>query len=240
MKARWIAAMGIGLWFCWPALADTITLAGGGRIEGIITKLEAGKVYINVSGGQAGAREIELREITSVNFDTPHLTAESAKVPLEHFMKDLDAQEMVRMSRDMNQARQEARAELDKIKVNWAARQPVDKDQVARWNAAKESFRAPFARYRETVGEMYLHVLARIDDYNKLAREADQVYIGVKGLFNVGSGLVPADLGERTVKQSVPKSWYDQIYFNGYNRGYKEGADFERLNRVPQACEERR
>lgn len=209
-------------------------------MEGIITKLEGGKVFINLSGDNAGVREIELREIASVNFDTPHLTPGAAKVPLEHFMKDLDAQEIVRVSRDMNQARQDARAELGKIKTNWAARQPVEKDQIARWNAAKESFRAPFARYRETVGEMYLHVLARIDDYNKLARDADQVYIGVKGLFNVGSGLVPGDLGERTVKESVPKSWYDQIYFNGYNRGYKEGADYERLSRVPQACESAR
>ena len=50
-------------------------------------------------------------------------------------------------------------------------------------------------------------------------------------------GLVPGDVWERTVKESVPKNWYDRIYFDGYNRGYKEGTEFERLSRVPQACE---
>jgi hypothetical protein len=73
---------------------------------------------------------------------------------------------------------------------------------------------------------MYLHVLGQIDDYNKLAKEADQVH-----------GLVPGDVWERAVKDSVPKNWHDRIYFDGYNRGYNEGANFERLSRVPQACE---
>ena len=84
---------------------------------------------------------------------------------------------------------------------------------------------------------MYLHLLAQVDDYHKLLREAGQVYVGVKGLFNVGSPLVSAQMEERTVKESVPKNWYDQIYFDGYNRGYKEGSTFERLSRMPQACE---
>jgi hypothetical protein len=221
MKSRWMIGVGVGLSLCWPAFADTITLNAGGRVEGIITKLEAGKVFVEVAGG--AAREIELREIAAVNFDMPHLTAGSTKLPLDHFLKDLDAQEMVRISRDMNQARQDARAELEKIKAQWAYKQFGDKD---RWNAAKESFRAPLGRYRELVGDMYLHVLAQVDDYNKLAKAADQVH-----------GLVPGDAWERAVKESVPKNWYDRIFFDGYNRGYKEGTEFERLSRVPQACE---
>jgi hypothetical protein len=219
-SAGWGPGLVFGLLFAWPALADTITLRAGGRVEGIITKLEAGKVYIEVAGA---VREIELPAIAAVNFDTPHLTAGSTKVPLDHFLKNLDAQEMVRISQDMNQARQDARAELEKIKAQWAAKQYGDKN---RWNAAKESFRTPLGRYRELVGDMYLHVLGQIDDYNKLTKEADQVH-----------GLVPGDEWERAVKESVPKNWYDRIFFDGYNRGYKEGTEFERLSRVPQACE---
>ena len=237
MKSRWIA-LSVGLCLCGPVIADTITLlTGGGRIEGVITKLASGKVYMQVSGYAASAREIDLGEIESINFDTPHLIAGMAKLPLEHYLSDLDAQEMGRLSHEMNEARHDVHKELDQIKATWAVRQSVEKDQVSRWNATKETFNVPLSRYRGLVQDMYIHVLAQLDDYNKLVKEAEQVYVGVKGVFNIGSPLVPAGIEEHTVKESVPKSWYDRIYFDGYNRGYKEGSDFERLSRVPQTCE---
>ena len=38
-----------------------ITLADGGRVEGVITKLEGGKMYVRVSETPVGFREIRLR-----------------------------------------------------------------------------------------------------------------------------------------------------------------------------------
>jgi hypothetical protein len=238
MKSRLIVSLSVGIWVGLPAIADTIMLTNGGRVEGIITKMENGKVRIEVGGGSASqaaaaARDVDLRDIRSVDFNTPHLTEGTAKLPVEHFLKNLDAQEMVRLSRDINAAREESRKQLDQIKATWAVRQPVEKDEKRRWAAAKETFSVPFGRYRELVRDMYLHVLAQVDEYNRLAGDAEQVYVGVKGLFNVGSPLVPANLDQLTIKQTVPKNWYDAIFYEGYNRGYREGADFERLTRVP-------
>jgi alkanesulfonate monooxygenase SsuD/methylene tetrahydromethanopterin reductase-like flavin-dependent oxidoreductase (luciferase family) len=130
---------------------------------------------------------------------------------------------MFRFARDVEKARHDTRAELDRIKAAFGSRQAGDKD---RWNAAKESFTVPLSRYREVLGGMYKQVLAQIEDYNRLAKEADQF-----------RGLVPGDAWERAVKESVPENWYDRIYFDGYNRGYSEGTAFERLSRVPQVCE---
>lgn len=238
MRLEFIAALSLAVWLGPSLNADTVTLTSGGRIEGVIKKMEKGKVRIDVAGGSTAqdgnsVREVDLRDIVSVDFDTPHLTEGTSKLPLDHFLKNLDAQEMVRLSRDINVAREQSRRQLDQINATWAVRQPVEKDQARRWAAAKESFSAPFGRYRELVQDMYLHVLAQVDDYNSLAQDAQKIYVGVKGIFNVGSPLVPTNLDQLTIKQAVPKNWYDKIFYEGYNRGYREGADFERLSRVP-------
>ncbi|MEQ1949292.1 MAG: hypothetical protein ABL995_19015 [Bryobacteraceae bacterium] len=230
MKSRWMAVLGVAMFVGWPMAADTIMLQSGSRVEGVITKLEKGKVFIETS---AGPQEVDLTEVASVNFDTPHVVTGTAKLPAEHFLKDFDPQEMGRLGDEVKRMKAETRKQLGQIKTTWGARQPIDKDAMAKWSAAKESFSVPFSRYREAVQDMYFHVLNQIDEYNKVAHEAEQVYIGVKGPFNVGSPLVTAETGERTVKESVPKSWYDRIYFDGYNKGYKEGAEFERLTRIP-------
>jgi hypothetical protein len=230
MKLRWMAILGAAMFVGWPMAADTITLQSGNKMEGVITKLENGKVFIDTA---TGAQEVELTEIAGVNFDTPHLVQGTAKQPAAHFLGDFDAQEMMRLSDDAKRAKTAARKQLDQIKATWGAQQPIDKDATGKWAAAKEGFSVPFGRYREAVQDMYFHVLAQIDEYNKLANEAERVYVGVKGPFNVGSPLVSADQGERTVKDSVPKNWYDRIYFDGYNRGYKEGSEFERLTKIP-------
>ena len=90
-------------------------------------------------------------------------------------------------------------------------------------------------RYEAILRSMYLDVLARIDDYNSFAAEADKVYIGVKGILDVGSPLLTEDQKEIAAKRVVPKSWYDKIFFEGYSRGYKEGSAFERLTVAPPA-----
>jgi hypothetical protein len=214
-------------------LADTIKLKTGEPIEGIIQKIEKGKVTVQVGGA---TRELSILDIDEMDFDTPHLTESTAKLPLDHFLKDLDAQEMVRLSRDLKQAKKEVDTQLDSIKKNWQAKQPVDKDQARRWSAAKETFQVPMKRYQEVVREIYMHALAQVEEYNKVADQADKIYVGVKGVFNVGSPLLTEDLEEITAKKVVPKSWYDRIFYAGYNRGYKDGATFERLIVIPPAA----
>ena len=144
---------------------------------------------------------------------------------------------MVRLGRDMKETRQDLHKQLDQIRTVWPVRQPIPQDQTRRWDSTKETFQASLARYQELVNDMYLHVLVQVDDYNKLVREGEEVYVGVKGAFHVGSALVPPNLRQLQAEKIVPKNWYDTIFYEGYRRGYGEGSDFGRLSRVPQACE---
>jgi hypothetical protein len=216
-----------------PALADTIRLKSGATVNGVIEKMEAGRVSVKV--GQE-AQTIPLTAIEGIDFDTPHLTEGTDKQPVGHFEKDFDPQEMTRLGRDLSKSKAEVRKELDQIKATWQANQPVEKDKTKRWESTKETFGASMKSYQGVLNELYLHVLAEVEDYNRVAKEAETVYIGVKGIFNVGSPLVSADLSEAAPKRFVPKSWYDRISYEGYSRGYREGSDFERLNRIPQTC----
>ena len=79
-------------------------------------------------------------------------------------------------------------------------------DQVAAWNSTKETFRKPLSLYQELLNNMYFHLLAKVDEYNLLMKAASDVYVGVKGPFNVGSALVPKDLRELPLKKYVPRS----------------------------------
>jgi hypothetical protein len=237
MKSRMFLSFGaqsivfFGL-FAGGLLADTIKMKSGATIQGIIQKMENGRVTVQVNGAP---HLLNLLEIDEINFDTPHLTEGTEKFPVEHFLKDLDAQEIIRLSDELKQVRTELRGQLDQIKKTWQAKQPIGKDAERQWNATKETFLAPMKRYQEIVRELYLHALAQVEDYNNFASEADRVYVGTKGIFNVGSPLLPLDMVEVTPKQVVPKSWYDKIYYDGYSRGYKEGSAFERLNILPPA-----
>jgi hypothetical protein len=215
-------------------LADTVTLSIGESIQGIITKLENGQVRIQVG---TETKTLNIGEISGIDFDTPHLTQGTEKLPLDHFLKDLDAQEMVRLGRDMKKTLQDLREQLDQTKTSWPAHQAIAQDRTRRWETTKETFQASLFHYKELVNDMYFHVLAQVDDYNKVVREAEGVYVGVKGAFNVGSALVPPRLRQMQAQEIVPKNWYDTIYYEGYRRGYNEGSDFERLSRIPQACE---
>jgi hypothetical protein len=235
MRSHWIVRLAAISGLVLPAmLADTVTLVNGEHVQGIITKLENGKTSIQVGNEM---KTLDLGEISGIDFDTPHLTQGTEKLPLDHFLKDLNAQEMVRLGRDMKETRQDLHKQLDQIRTLWPARQSIGQDQTRRWDTTKETFQASLARYQELVNDMYFHVLAQVDDYNKLVREGEEVYAGVKGVFHVGSALVPPNLRRLPAEKIVPKNWYDTIFYEGYRRGYNEGSVFERLSRIPQACE---
>ena len=100
-----------------------------------------------------------------------------------------------------------------------------------RFHARKRPYAMkPLTLYQELLNDLYFHVLAKVDEYNTLAGDARKVYVGVKGPFNVGSPLVPADLAKLPLRKYVPATWWDTIYFDGYNMGYEDGYQ----NQKPQ------
>ena len=207
-------------------LADTIHPKSGDPIYGVIQKIEKGRVTIAVGNM---VEQIPLADVEMIDFDTPHLTEGTAKLPLEHFLNDIDAQEMVRISEDLKETRQELHTLLDRAQKEWGARGTIDKSELPAWEAFKEQFRAPLFRYREVMHDLYYHVLAQVDDYNKLAHDASQVHVGVKGPFNVGSRLLPEDFEELQPKDFLPSNWYDRIYYEGYKRGYRDAENYQSL-----------
>jgi hypothetical protein len=229
MKARWLAGLlgGVLAWAA-PLRGDVVTLKNGSTAEGIIKKVEAGQVTVDVDGT---LRTFEIRDIESMDFNTPHLAEATDKVPIDHFLKDVESQELVRNMRDLEKASDQIETLLKQIRATWLPRQPIPQDQEAAWNAAKDSFRRPLSLYQELLNDMYFHVLAKVDEYNLLMKATEDVYVGVKGAFNVGSGLVPKDLRQLPLKKYVPRPWYDTIFYDGYNAGYNDA--YERLDRRP-------
>ena len=75
------------------------------------------------------------------------------------------------------------------------------------------------------MNDLYFHVLGKVDEYNALMKDADSIYVGVKGALNVGSSLIPRDKKKLPLKKYVPGNWYDTIFFEGYDRGYQEAYD---------------
>jgi hypothetical protein len=232
MKLRWVRYLLILAALVAPAFADTIKPKTGDAIHGVIQKMEGGRVTI-LMGNET--RVLNILDVDGIDFDTPHLTEIADKAAVEAFLKDVDAQQLARLSMALKLARQDLNSQLEQIKKDWQARQPVDRNQARRWEGTKESFQAPMKRYQAILKSMYLDVLARVDDYNAFASEANKVYVGVKGVFNVGSPLLTPALDEIDAKAVVPKSWYDKIFYEGYTKGYKEGAALERLNVTPPA-----
>ena len=80
---------------------------------------------------------------------------------------------------------------------------------------------------------LYFHVLGKVDEYNALMKDADSIYVGVKGALNVGSSLIPRDKKRLPLKKYVPGNWYDTIFFEGYDRGYQEA--YEKFAKDPSA-----
>lgn len=206
--------------------ADTIHPKSGEPVHGIIQKIEKGRVSIAVG---SMVRQMELADIEEIDFDTPHLTEGTGNLPLQHFLKDMDAQEMVRISEDLKEARQELHTQLERAQKQWQARGAIAKDELPAWEAAREQFRAPLYRYREVLDDLYYHVLAYVNDYDQLTHDAGEVRVGVKGAFNVGSRLLPDDFEESQPQEFLPSNWYDRVFYEGYRKGYRDGQDYRTL-----------
>jgi hypothetical protein len=157
-----------------------------------------------------------------MDFTTPHLVGAPEGIPIDHFLKDVEAQEIVSNIQQLEKASDEIEKLLKQIRTYWKAREPVPADQLGSWAAAKETFRRPLDRYQEVLNDLYFHVLAKVDQYNVLMKAASDIYVGVKGPFNVGSALVSKDMRELPLKKYVPGAWYDTIFYDGYNIGYDD------------------
>lgn len=212
-----------------PAGADTVTLGSGEMLEGIIRSIEQGRVRLEVQGA---VREIDIREIDHIDFNTPRLPDLVEADELAHFAGDSDAQEMVRHSEELRDTAREIEALLDEIRQEWRERNPIGAGPgEAAWEEAKERFRRPVSRYREVLADLYYHVVGHVDEYHRLMSEATDVYVGVEGIFRVGSSLVPRELRQLPLESYMPESWYDAIFYEGYYVGYEDA--YEELDSEP-------
>ena len=200
------------------AAADTIRLKDGSRIDGVITKVEGGKVYVKM---ETETKTLDILDVVTMDFNTPHLVTDADELPLEHFLSDKEAQEIVKNMAELDKAASEIQRLMMQIKSYWVAKQPIDAQLESGWIAAKETFRAPLENYQEILNDLYLHMLARVDQYNALMKDAESIYVGIKGL-RIGSALVPPELGRLPLRKYVPNSWYDTVYYEGYNQGFAD------------------
>jgi hypothetical protein len=201
------------------AKADIVYMKDGSLTEGVIKKVVAGQVVIEVG---EETRTLDILTIERMDFTTPHLVGAREGAPIDHFLKDVEAQEIVSNIEQLEKASDEIEKLLKQIRTYWMPREPISADQLGSWNAAKETFRKPLDRYQELLNDLYFHVLAKVDQYNLLMKAAGDVYVGAKGPFNVGSHLVPREMRELPLKKYVPGAWYDTIYYDGYNMGYDD------------------
>jgi hypothetical protein len=195
--------------------ADVVVFKDGSEINGVIKKVAEGKVVVDLAGEE---KTFDILSIASMDFNTPHaLTA-------EHFAKDIEAQEFVDNMKTIQAAAEDIRFKLSQIEGYWGKKESVTAKEEPGWLAAKEQFRRPLTLYQELLDDLYFHVLAKVDEYNDLMKDARKVYVGVKGPFNVGSSLVPKDMEKLPLRKYVPATWWDTIYFNGYNMGYEDAV----------------
>ena len=203
------------------ARADTLTFNDGSEMNGIIKKVSAGKVVVQIGNEE---KVFDVLDIKSMDFDTPHLLNATANIPIDHFLKDIEAQEIVRNIEQIEKTEAQIHTMLNQIRSYWGFVQPIESSKVKAWEAAKEDFRKPLSRYQELLNDLYFHVLAKVDNYNDMAKEARDVYVGVKGL-RIGSALIPKEMEKLPLSKYVPGAWYDTIYYNGYNRGWDEAYE---------------
>ena len=207
-----------------PSLkADTVKFKDGSEMEGVIKKVEAGKVSILVG---AKDKVLDILDIESMDFNTPHLLTDATKLPVDHFLKDVEVPEVVRNFAELEKAEADVKTMLDSIRNFWSVAQPITAAKVGEWEKEKEKeeFRKPLSRYQELLNDLYFHVLAKMDIYNGMAKDANKVYVGVKGL-RVGSSLVSKEMAKLPLTKYVPAQWWDTIYYDGYNQGYEEAYE---------------
>jgi hypothetical protein len=105
----------------------------------------------------------------------------------------------------------------------WGSGKTIAPNETPAWDATKEQFSRALSRYQEVLGDFYAHVVSRVDQYDRLTKEAGGVRVGVQGAFNVGSSLVSKEAQQAPLKKFVPGTWYDTIFYKGYSQGYTEG-----------------
>jgi hypothetical protein len=213
-----IVAVGLLIITATASFADTLKFKDGTEREGVIKKVETGRVFVMVG---TEMQEYDILTIDSMDFNTPHILKTTENVPMEHFLKNVEAQEVVRNFEELEKTEAEVRSMLGDIRAYWNRVQPIPSSELRNWETEKEEFRRPLSRYQELLNDLYFHFLARVDGYNTIASEASDVYVGVKGI-RTGSSLVPKDMKKLPLTKYVPGAWYDTIYFDGYNRGYEE------------------
>lgn len=197
--------------------ADTLQLRNGDFYQGIIQEVSGGQVQMEVS------REVltfDILDVESMKFDTPHLLATGADPAMEHFLSDLESQEVVQTFAELDSTAEELQRLMTQVRMYWEARQPIDAREEQAWEAARDRFRRPMSRYQELLNDLYFHFLARVDEYNSIANDADDIYVGVRGVFNIGAPLLPDGMDQLSLRRYVPTGWYDTIYYEGYNSGY--------------------
>jgi hypothetical protein len=233
MKAHYIAGMLFALAMqvlLIPRLgfADNLKLTDGTSVQGTVKKIEKGQVSVQIG---SETKVFDVLDIAGIDFDAPELTVGTSRLPVEHFLADIEAQEMVGHFQEVEKSAADVRKIIDQTKQEWADRKSVGASQTAQWERAKENLYAPLSQYQEALNDLYFHVLGKVDEYNKLMKQADAVYVGVKGWFAVGSSLVPSGMERLPLKKYVPGSWYDTIFFEGYDSGYSDAA--EKYQKVP-------
>jgi hypothetical protein len=217
---RWLMPVTLILLMAAPALyADTIIMKDGTFHEGIIREIENGEVRVEI-GGQL--MTFDILAIESMNFDTPHLVSTGTDATMDHFLTSVDAQELVENFAELEETAAELRTMITQVRRYWEAKEPIESRERQAWEAARDQFRRPLSRYQELLNDVYFHTLSRVDEYNAIAHEAGDIYVGVKGLFNIGSPLLPEGMGELSLRKYVPASWFDTIYYEGYNIGYTD------------------
>jgi hypothetical protein len=230
MKTRGTLAIALLMYVMGATLlsrADKIMLDDGTQVEGVIRKVEKGQVFI-----QTGERTavFELLRVASMDFDTPHMVEGTPRLPAEHFVSRMEAQEMMNHILVVETAATDLRVLIDQTRKEWSDRKTISQADVPQWEAAKGRFYRPLSQYQETLNDLYFHVLGKVDDYNRLTKEANQIYVGVKGIFNIGSPLIPRELEKLPLKKYVPSNWYDTIFYEGYDRGYHDAIASEKYS----------
>jgi predicted RNA-binding protein with RPS1 domain len=184
-----------------PLHADTLKMKDGSTLEGKVTKIENCKVYVEIKNE---TKTLDMMEIESMQFVKTETEA------IAQTMQQVD------------KASLEIRQLLANIDLAWTSRQPIDAKDEAQWAAVKEEFSNPLMAYQEVLNELYFQVLARLDEYNSLIKQAEGIYVGIKGV-RVGSALVASDT-ELPMRKYVPSLWYETIFQDGYNLGFADAT----------------
>lgn len=195
--------------------ADKLQFKDGKQVEGIIQKIEKGKVTVEV-GDQT--RVFNILDINSMIFDTPHVRPAANERRAETETQQL----LVRM-RAVDQAAERMQNLIAQTKKQWGDRKSISSSDVSEWEAAKERVAQEASRYQEVLNDLYSQIVGKVNQYDGLMRDANNLYVGVKGPFNVGSPLISQPRQESLIRQYMPSNWYQTIFYAGYRVGYNEG-----------------